>query len=1477
MRATIIFILFFFSCVLGMAEVSTPFEAIRQHREWMSKNTPKPETLSDEDLMLHAQQIIDLRLQEPEAFDILVAASKKVPEVEAYINWTATLDCDTLFHRKRDAFRGMADFLDTTHPGCYAARKIRTSWLGVESIYRDVIPEFDKLIKEQEKTCNKNSSKREKALLLLMRMAKFQCRATLEQVDNPLHYPEMWEIEDEVLKLYPIASSDIDADRIDLYTEIASLKSMPQTDTNVRLMLGEDRNPFDDRTMYQYTGKYRDYQCNSGYYLEKALDISSEFYGEFHPANATVSYFLAQFRVHNTTIDEDIANDVRSLNDYFSLYHPSRSLEAKTVRILKALTDQILTGNANIDSDISDILDVAALTYGTDNTYYLNTLSLITTFQIFTSPDYKTCLDNFENQCKNICHGILHQSYWLSYNYSSVKDRDPEEGVRRMAILKDNYLKYHDGSAISVTLGNELADFYNLAAYDPVASAEIHKALLQDVEKLYGRPSAMYYQEALVSHIVSSNGTNANEINNLNNLIKEVEKEQFTGKNFILGHMRSQKASYFWQFNQYENAHKAYQELFAVTPDKKTILFERIRDAECRVLANIDKHNLDAIIEELRKEIDNENHNYLSPVVMAEMGYLYNLMSRQNDAIEMFEKSLEAHNYQTNESFDDEYLEISQQLASLYETTGNRVAAARMITKDREFIRSAHNLTPTPQMVNYVVSGYYRAVKNNDFNSAFLYLSTAWNLIGRMFTSSGKSDYILYTSGVSICQAFTHLVYKIKTSIKEAKESMNEGDFAQFSTVLTKLEDQFRQFLPTIRDGMSEMEKKFPSIDPDYKNNPNYSALLQALGIYHVACEPDLNKAETYMRKVLEVSVNPIDRRNACLDLAGIMKEAGDSIRSKYYTDMAFDITEANIGNMSVEDKTSLMAYRFNYAMDSDDIVTASKLAKDIYSENRKILDRNFQLMSSTEQDQFFNSFGDPAWALTSVLEKEPVKFAADTYNAIVFRTGMQLRSQQELRKVISTSNNPEIRALADSIAMLHAQRKQINITPEMWGTPEGIELNNRSAKISFTLENLEMQLLDITADIRAKSNPEITWQMVRDALKPSQVAVEFLFSRSHIMALVLTPGCDTPQAVTLCKWKELSDALDALKTKNSASLAKRLYRSQSSVNLYSMLWEPLESILGSAKTVYFNAPGILHSIAFNAIETPDGNYLIDKYDLRQLTTTAQITFPSDERAPQSAGLLGDVIFDPSQAKIAGIIPETTGERAIEDDYSLEEFDSRGVARQYFRYLPFTGKELKEISSTFGQQKVKMIVRENATEGELRNLCATSPEVLHLATHGFFISSEQDALHVPFMKRYSSQVGSAMQRSGVALANAEATWKGSEELPENNDGILTANEVSNLNLKNTRLVTLSACETALGAYNFEGIHGLTRGFKQAGAKSLLVSLWSVNDESTATFMTEFYRHWIENGDRHAAYRSAVAAVREKYPSPFYWAPFILLD
>lgn len=99
-----------------LADFVSPFESIRNHRKWMAENTPSPDTLDDEEIMLRACQIIDLRLQEPEAERILVAAGSKVPEVSAYLDWAATLDCDTLMRRKRDALRGMADYLDRTDP-----------------------------------------------------------------------------------------------------------------------------------------------------------------------------------------------------------------------------------------------------------------------------------------------------------------------------------------------------------------------------------------------------------------------------------------------------------------------------------------------------------------------------------------------------------------------------------------------------------------------------------------------------------------------------------------------------------------------------------------------------------------------------------------------------------------------------------------------------------------------------------------------------------------------------------------------------------------------------------------------------------------------------------------------------------------------------------------------------------------------------------------------------------------------------------------------------------------------------------------------------------------------------------------------------------------------------------------------------------------------------------------------------------------
>jgi CHAT domain-containing protein len=117
------------------------------------------------------------------------------------------------------------------------------------------------------------------------------------------------------------------------------------------------------------------------------------------------------------------------------------------------------------------------------------------------------------------------------------------------------------------------------------------------------------------------------------------------------------------------------------------------------------------------------------------------------------------------------------------------------------------------------------------------------------------------------------------------------------------------------------------------------------------------------------------------------------------------------------------------------------------------------------------------------------------------------------------------------------------------------------------------------------------------------------------------------------------------------------------------------------------------------------------------------------------------------------------------------------------------------------------------------------------------------------------------------------------ELPETvQDGILTAKEVSLLDLRETDLVVLSACETGKGEVTGDGVFGLQRAFKMAGVQTIIMSLWPVNDQATQLLMTEFYNNWIgKHQSKREAFRNAQNTVRTQYEEPEYWAGFIMLD
>ena len=136
-----------------------------------------------------------------------------------------------------------------------------------------------------------------------------------------------------------------------------------------------------------------------------------------------------------------------------------------------------------------------------------------------------------------------------------------------------------------------------------------------------------------------------------------------------------------------------------------------------------------------------------------------------------------------------------------------------------------------------------------------------------------------------------------------------------------------------------------------------------------------------------------------------------------------------------------------------------------------------------------------------------------------------------------------------------------------------------------------------------------------------------------------------------------------------------------------------------------------------------------------------------------------------------------------------------------------------------------------------------------------------------------------MARSGLLLAGVEQKWFGMDEPDPANDGILTALEIANMDLHGLELVALSACETGKGDVLGDGVFGLQRGFKKAGARTLLMSLWSVDDLATQTMMTAFYEELVNGSSRRKAFHKAQNRLRAdaRFSDPIYWASFIMLD
>jgi CHAT domain-containing protein len=430
----------------------------------------------------------------------------------------------------------------------------------------------------------------------------------------------------------------------------------------------------------------------------------------------------------------------------------------------------------------------------------------------------------------------------------------------------------------------------------------------------------------------------------------------------------------------------------------------------------------------------------------------------------------------------------------------------------------------------------------------------------------------------------------------------------------------------------------------------------------------------------------------------------------------------------------------------------------------------------------------------------------------------------------------------------------------------------------------------------------QVKWQEVKASLKPSEAAIEFVHFQVNFpratdstmyAALLILPESEQPKFIPLFEEKALA-LLVSSNTERKADYVNELYTladrglvklGTEKSSLYELIWKPLEANLSGVKTIYFSPSGLLHRINVDAIPVSEMETVADKYQLITLNSTRQIVIPTTlGNTNNDAVLFGGIQFEQDstfQNNEPLLASRSRG------DLSFTSVDStlRGGT---WNYLAGTEREVNAIEKMMQTSGINSSLKKGyeATEEAFKNIGINnvpSPRILHIATHGYFFPDPKSTVKSVGLIGEQESVfkisDHPMLRSGLIMAGGNAAWQGNQTLEGGEDGILTAYEISQMNLSNTELVVLSACETGLGEIQGnEGVYGLQRAFKIAGAKYLIMSLWQVPDKQTSLLMTTFYKKWLEEKMTiPEAFHAAQKQLRDIGLDPYQWAGFVLVE
>lgn len=640
------------------------------------------------------------------------------------------------------------------------------------------------------------------------------------------------------------------------------------------------------------------------------------------------------------------------------------------------------------------------------------------------------------------------------------------------------------------------------------------------------------------------------------------------------------------------------------------------------------------------------------------------------------------------------------------------------------------------------------------------------------------------------------------------------------------------------------------------KENPQYAEILKNVAVLYISEKKydiafsSLTQAENIWRTKTG-SKNNINAASIYSLTGDVYYQLKNYKKSEEFYDQSKNIYERSFNRSHPEYVKVLSKLAKVYYMQKD-FKRAKRNIEEALTNYEDFLKQFFPALSEREKAKYWNTI-KPDFEFYNTLAFSKLEDFKDlsgkVYNYQLLTKALLLSSSIKMKERILNSNDENLKATY----AIWVDKKELLTSALSMSTQQLTENEIDPSALSNEVESLEKQLSEKSELFsQGFEDKKITYENVQKALGKTDVAMEMVRYRyfNHVftdsiiyVALYLRNDNSRPKAVQLPEGHRMETRFFKYYRNCITGRIKDQYS-------YSVFWEPIQSQIGQYSTLFLSPDGVYNQLNLEAIPTPDGKYVIDNSNIVIVSNTKDLYLrkikSKQEGESNTATMFGNPTFYLTASN--GNIPS----------------------------LPGTEKEVEELQNLLKKNgwKTTEYTEKSATEERVKE--QDSPKIFHIATHGFYTPAEEEQA-VEIGETEAEQNENPLLKTGLLLKGAGDLLDKTKYNYNIESGILTAYEAMSLNLDKTDLVVLSACETGLGEIsNGEGVYGLQRAFLVAGAKTLIMSMFKVDDAATQKLILSFYRKWLTTGNLRPSFIEAKKELRDEYPDPIYWGAFMMI-